>query len=433
MGPNNYTVDVANPFAAAVQGFGVGQQLGQAINQAEARPAMEEAQMQAREALVSFANKAQPTAQDYQRVLLFNPGLKDILGEGWKAMSAERRKADFGFGAQVLAATAGGNTDVAEQLLTERATAARNSGDEEQAKVFGDYAKLVQINPQAAERGIGLLLASIDPDGFDKAYKAISEARIAEAKLPGEIAEQKGKAAKALTEGAMAGDVISADIAYKQAQRARLEAMTAEAADRLALDRDTLGFEMDKYLDKTAADVDAGAGAANLSVGMEKVVDDATMAAVTASARSQKAKTLARKFQALEGGGVDTRLIEAAKEAFSGERDLIRTEAAGLLNQEVVSMLPPGPATDRDITIMREGVPSAYSSPEKITAFLGAMARTADRAARAQAARASWVSQNGNAGVLRRDIVVEGREVPKGTSFVEFMKIVGEADARAGR
>jgi hypothetical protein len=433
MQPYNYNIDIAQPFAESVKGFAAGQQLGQTIDQIKAAPAIEEAQQQARDALTMFASKQNPTAQDYQRVLLFNPGLKDVIGEGWKAMSAERRKSDVGFGAQVMAATAAGKTDIASQLLAERATAARNSGDTQQADMFDTYSKLVKINPAAAERGIGMLIAAVDPESLDKTLTAITSSRVASEKLPAEVAELEGKAAKAQAEGEMAGEVIAADISYKQAQRARLDAMTAQEAERIGIAKDTLGFEMDKYLDKVAADADAGAGLANLSVGMEKVVDDATMAAVTASARSQKARSLALKFKGLEGGGLGEKALQQAKEAFSGERDLIRTEAAGLLNQEVVSMLPPGPATDRDITIMREGVPSAYSDPAKVRTFLEAMARTADRAARAQAARASWVSQNGNAGVLRRDIVVEGREVPKGTSFVEFMRILGEADARAGR
>ncbi|MGK3946002.1 hypothetical protein ABK046_47605, partial [Streptomyces caeruleatus] len=71
MQPYNYNIDVAQPFANAVKGYAVGQQMGQDIKAAQAAPALEEAQMQAREALSAFANKAQPTAQDYQRVLLF--------------------------------------------------------------------------------------------------------------------------------------------------------------------------------------------------------------------------------------------------------------------------------------------------------------------------------------------------------------------------
>ncbi len=427
MQPINYNVAVADPFRSGLEGYAIGQQLGQqAVAQREAPLRAAAAQ----EALGAYVGNPTPTT--WLMAAAANPQLKDILEKQWAAQAEEQKRGTMQFAGQVYAA-ADRNPELAAQLLTDRAAAARNAGDEQSARLFETYAKIAPNDPNAVKAFAGMYMGTADPDGFKNVYETLSTSRRTEALLPSEIAKGEAEAAKAGVEAAYAPEAAQSEITYKQALTDRTYAMTEQEAEKIGIARDTLAFEMDKYIEQQAKDAEAGAGFAKLSQGMEKAVDEAVVAAGAASTKAQTAKQFAQQYRELSSGGLAPRIADSLKQGFLGQRELLRTQVAGLLNQQVVSMLPPGPATDRDIAIMKEGVPSAYDNPEKVARFLDAVARTEERVALSQSARASWISQNGNSGDARKDMVIDGREVSRGMTFPQFMRIVAMAEARGGR
>lgn len=121
--PIDYTLNVQSPFEAAVQGF----QFGRGIQQAKQQDA------------------------DYAR-------------QQFDLLDAEKKNAALSFGYQTLGAIESGNIPLAKQMLTERATAFRNAGDELQAKSYEDAAAAAEMNPAWAKTTIDYMMRSLDPE-----------------------------------------------------------------------------------------------------------------------------------------------------------------------------------------------------------------------------------------------------------------------------
>jgi hypothetical protein len=84
-----------------------------------------------------------------------------------------------------------------------------------------------------------------------------------------------------------------------------------------------------------------------------------------------------------------------------GQRDneqYLRTRVKGILNHEAISMLPPGPASDRDVAIVREGVPPANASKEEVLAFIRANERIARYQAEYDKMKADFIIRKDPAG-----------------------------------
>ncbi len=89
---------------------------------------------------------------------------------------------------------------------------------------------------------------------------------------------------------------------------------------------------------------------------------------------------------------------------------------------KVLEMLPPGPASDRDIAIMSAGFPEGTDNPATISNFLRAQARVSRAAEKMKRARTQWLTQNkASLGGARGAINVMGLPVDAGTAFDDFM------------
>lgn len=185
--PIDYAAQVQSPFLQSIQGIQIGQQLGAMAQQARMRPTIEAQAAEKRQAIIDFVQNPNPMAGDYQRALLLNPEITDQIKQGWDAINTERKETLFRGGVQVLGALKSGQSDIARNLLLERAEAERNSGDAQQAQIFDTYAKLVDVNPAALQQIIGLNLAGADPTKFAESMERLEL-------LPGRLREQEAKA-----------------------------------------------------------------------------------------------------------------------------------------------------------------------------------------------------------------------------------------------
>ena len=196
--PINYAVDVQSPFEAALGGFKLG--AGVAEIQA-AKQAREKAQATQTELANLFKNPL-ATAADYDRVAAFLP--KDqaaIVTQGFERKTKEQQANDLRMGAEVYSAIKSGNLPVAKQMLTDQATAFRNSGREDKAKAIEDSIKIIDLNPTGAQATIGLYMARL-PGGtefLNNADKALSIIRT-EALAPSELKQSQIKAQDAIAD-----------------------------------------------------------------------------------------------------------------------------------------------------------------------------------------------------------------------------------------
>ena len=194
------------------------------------------------------------------------------------------------------------------------------------------------------------------------------------------------------------------------------------AAQRLALDQQEFGFKMQQAQEKAQQLISE---APKLSVNMEKGIETAVNNATVSSNSANSMSALAQQFRAEKP---TTGLFGNAQNMFAkltGSdttlRDL-RIRQNALVNSQVLKFLPPGPATDKDVEIVRQGAPTDMDNPETVARWLDAMANLERRNAQFNEFKAEWMSANGNPGQSRNGGQILGLDVKKGESLGSAVK-----------
>ncbi|HBJ0586647.1 TPA: phage DNA ejection protein [Escherichia coli] len=194
------------------------------------------------------------------------------------------------------------------------------------------------------------------------------------------------------------------------------------AAQRLALDQQEFGFKMQQAQEKAQQLISE---APKLSVNMEKGIETAVNNATASSNSANSMSALAQQFRAEKP---TTGLFGNAQNMFAkltGSdttlRDL-RIRQNVIVNSQVLKFLPPGPATDKDVEIVRQGAPTDMDNPETVARWLDAMANLERRNAQFNEFKAEWMSANGNPGQSRNGGQILGLDVKKGESLGSAVK-----------
>lgn len=194
------------------------------------------------------------------------------------------------------------------------------------------------------------------------------------------------------------------------------------AAQRLALDQQEFGFKMQQAQEKAQQLISE---APKLSVNMEKGIETAVNNATASLNSANSMSALAQQFRAEKP---TTGLFGNAQNMFAkltGSdttlRDL-RIRQNALVNSQVLKFLPPGPATDKDVEIVRQGAPTDMDNPETVARWLDAMANLERRNAQFNEFKAEWMSANGNPGQSRNGGQILGLDVKKGESLGSAVK-----------
>lgn len=241
-GPIDYSINVQQPFQAALQGF----QGGLAIRELQEAQAERERQRAAAEAmqrdLAAFAAKSERTGADYAALIARYPQLSEHYKRAYDIEGPERKANTVSQLTRTFAALHKGNVQVAEDLLTQQATAARNSGDQRTAAGAEAMRRLIRADPEAAKLSIAGALAGATGESFTDIMSKLGAEQRAEAKAPAELLEAEAKATKAGAEANKA-DIEAALHAKKLGAEIGLtEAQAAEAYQRVK----KMGVEMRK-------------------------------------------------------------------------------------------------------------------------------------------------------------------------------------------
>lgn len=163
-----------------------------------------------------------------------------------------------------------------------------------------------------------------------------------------------------------------------------------------------------------------------LSAGLQTLVDKSVTDSVAAAGTASQMRNLAQQAKQADWiGGTRTEWNEKRKEILGGEDAQTRliTQIQGVLSKEVLSNLPPGPATDKDVALAQKAVMKATADPQELAQALEAAARLQDKAAAVQQAKADFISENGGLGRAKRDIVLsDGLTIPAGTAYSDVLK-----------
>jgi hypothetical protein len=204
-GPFDYTLQVANPFQQALAGYKTGLDINQVQAQQQAqqvelqqKQAAMQAQQRTQQDLYSLSTKPNATGADYAAVMARNPSLSKQLGESWATLNTAQQQSKLQQGTQAYAAIQAGRVDLAEQLFSDQAVAARNSGDEATAKQAETMAKLIKEHPDTAKTSIALSLSShMGPDKFAETFAKLGGESRADAEEGRKVALQPAALEKA--------------------------------------------------------------------------------------------------------------------------------------------------------------------------------------------------------------------------------------------
>lgn len=189
------------------------------------------------------------------------------------------------------------------------------------------------------------------------------------------------------------------------------------AAQRLALDQQEFGLKLQQAQMKSQELID---GAPELSVNMEKAIEKSVNDATASNNSADSMMALAQQFRQEKPTtglfGNATNMFAKVTGTDTALRDL-RIRQNALVNNQVLRFLPPGPATDRDVEIVRQGAPTDMDNPEVVARWLEAMSNLERRSAQFNDFKSEWMSANGNPGQARKGGQILGMDVQKGESL----------------
>lgn len=261
MDPINYSIDVQTPFQAAMQGYQAGAAIRNDQLQMQQQQQAMAAQQQMQQDLGALAAKPNASGADYAAVMTKYPQLSEQLGRSWSALNSAQQQAKLQQGTQAYAALQSGRPDIAEQLFRDRATAARNSGADQEAQQAETMAELIKLHPEAARTSIALSLSShLGPDKFAQTFATLGQEQRASDQAPAALRTANANATTAeVTAGnaATAAELSNQKTAQEikasqlQGQIATLNTQIAQANSetergRLTLERDKLNAELAK-------------------------------------------------------------------------------------------------------------------------------------------------------------------------------------------
>lgn len=137
----------------------------------------------------------------------------------------------------------------------------------------------------------------------------------------------------------------------------------------------------------------------DLSAYAEKQLDMASTESAQASADAGRYMTLADQIrQTAMSGGLKSSWGEYLKEITGNQDEVtdLRKQVMQIANSEAIKNLPPGPATDKDIEMVRAPFPTERSSPEYVANWLGAVARLNEKRAQFAEFKANFISEHGS-------------------------------------
>jgi hypothetical protein len=246
MQPINYLQQVADPFAETLQGVKIGASMADLEAQRALVARQQQQQQLAAQEQTRFFSNPNPTMRDAARFAsVLTPEQSKAFLPFMEGISKEQQQGTLKSTGQLLSALQT-NPQTGIKLMQERAVAARNSGDIEDATLFEQMAEAAadpQRGPGVVFKSLAVRTAGIPgaKEMFETIDKSLGTAR-AEAEAPLKLRQEIAAANKAEVEARVKMETATDDIAKAQATRefeqakAFKEQVEAKYAEGVALD-----------------------------------------------------------------------------------------------------------------------------------------------------------------------------------------------------
>ncbi|OWQ83601.1 hypothetical protein CDN99_26080 [Roseateles aquatilis] len=422
MDPINYSIDVQTPFQAALQGYQAGAAIrNDEFQQQQQQVALQQQQM-LQKAYTTLATNPNPTAADYSKLMLLDPKSSEGIQRAWTARNDAQQKAFVADLGQYGAALVNGQPQIVVDMLNRKADAIENTagGPTDESRSTRDLAKVAGANPEFA---LGKVLALLNGN---ENGKAVAESLLKMQTRPDEVRKVAADADTAEAE-AKIRTAAAAVAPQTEAQKlqtgawnnANTRSQIEERAARLGLDKDRLTSDMQLKL------TELNQRFGQLPDDTRTLVNNSTLGAVSSEQAVQQYQQLAAQIDQLGGSwGAGSGAKEWLKRATGSEDTIsaLKREYTRMASQGVIKLLPPGPASDKDIENAKAGIPDANASPEVLASYLRGMSKLSAYDAVLNNAKAEWAGEVRHLGKTPKDIEIDGIKVPAGTTFNDFAR-----------
>ena len=391
--PPQYATGMQSPLAAATEGLQLGAGLAQAQLAGEAQQQARQQNTQRQAALQQYMQN--PTMQGLLQIApMLPPEMVKNISEANKMLSEEQRTNALQFGGTVLGFLEAGRTEDAVAVLRDRAAAYRNSGDQMNATALDRLVRIAEVDPNAAKAFIGVNMAAM-PGGqnFIQGLAGIGGEQRAQELQPTALRTAR---ATATTQEATAGVSPEAAAADVEKKNAEIEQIRANISDK-------------------QGDIPESA---------RTIVNQTATEAWTARSGAQRAGDLAQRFAQTTSAGQAGRAWDALMGAIGNTTQMaqLRQQFERELTSQVLASLPPGALSNAEQNQIRKGFPKTTDSAESISAYLQTIQKAYQMQEIFADIRGQWAAANGMSGPARRDFTIEGIEVPRGTTFLNFSR-----------
>ncbi len=431
MQPIDYSIDVKDPFNAALQGVQQGAAISDLKNNQAANEAARQSAIQMQRDMGALATNPNATGEDYAKLTMKYPQMADHFKKSWDMLDSAQQQSQLDHVSQVHAALTNNKTDIATKLLEDQAVALENSGKTDEATNARNMAEFIRLNPQAARAATGLKLSSImGPEKFATTFSTLGAEQRASEEQPYKVMSSAADAETKIVEAANAETKVNLENEKLQADIGNMKSIIGERIDRLGLDKDKLTSDVKMKL------YELGQTSSKMDADTKKLVNDSVIASTTAAAAADSMDTLATKFETMDiPAGLKGRAYEGLKSATGNQNAVtsLRQEYSRIRSSQVSKMLPPGAASDKDIALAMSGFPSETSDPQTMASFLRGMSKLSRYESAQSDAKAQWVNAVGSLGNAKQDIEINGVAVPAGSKYTDYVKqfVQDQADAAA--
>lgn len=363
--PYNYALNVPNPADSLTRGLQTGVQLGEVKAQAQARDQQTQAlqtkasrQQQFQQAIGSLG--ANPSAKQLSGLLVQFPEMANAYKESYDRLSGEEQKERTSQAASVYSAALAGDNELALSQIKEYAAAYRNSGREDDAKALDAQAKLIELHPEAAEKGLSLYLAqTMGPEKFAETFGKLQDQRRATSVEDANLTKAEAEAQSAAVKAGFAESEAVQGLAKQGWDIAKIQ-------NDIGVSRQNVKIAtMNAALAKETNDLKKQE--LQLKIDDAKEKRDATVRNRQADAEGARAVTdnllnSVDQFLQLPVGDIEaiTGAFDTKTPTFSTKSARIETMLESIQNQVALGNLDKlkGPTSDRDIAFLRTAIQS---------------------------------------------------------------------------
>lgn len=410
-GPFDYTIQQPNIGGSILGGIQSGLQIGTAVDQREAADAAKIKTQQHQADLDAYLKD--PSFKSTADFIAKYPDVAKPFEASWSIRSKGQNDQIFNTGIQAMNALDSNRPDVAKKLFDDQITAMENAGED--PKDFKAIRDSIDLNPRGASGIIGLSLASYKPDEFAK----ISQERRAQAAAPFELGKTQAESKIKQSEAQYAPEKNFLEGQKTRGEISNINSQIGERAGRLNLDKDKLQSDIE------AKFMDLGQKATTLDDSAKKIVNESTVSAIAADQAAGQFLNLADQIDKLGGGYGSFGTAAEFWANATGQQDAMsaaRREYVRLRNTQAIKNLPPGAASDADVAMALEGFPKETADSKTLSSFLRGTAKLSQIEAVNSNAKSEWVNAVGHLGKPKTDIVIDGVNVPAGTTFTDFTR-----------